>query len=261
MSAKNKVNYDEIAADYELRYQEERRQGTLEALRRLLSDENPRRVLEIGCGTCHWLKGLRAIAPSAILIGVDPSRGMLTRAINSESILLSQGKAEAIPCMNNAIDLVYCVNALHHFIDKRAFIHEAFRILAPGGLLAMIGMDPRDSRNQWYIYDFFDGTRIRDLERFPAWFEVEGWLLNTGFNHLNRTDVEFIHDPKTKHTVLSDPFLRKTACSQLALLSEKEYQRGVKKIRKDIEKNQNDARTIYHNDIVLSMQIARKGSG
>ena len=258
MAEQNKVNYDEIAAEYDQRYQEERRQGTYEALRGLLSDESPSRVLEIGCGTCHWLKALGAIYLSRTLIGVDLSLEMLKHAENTEGIFLSQGKAEALPLMDESIDLVYCVNALHHFVDKRAFIREAFRILIPGGIMAIIGMDPSDHRNQWYIYDFFEGTYSRDLKRFPTWTQVELWLQNAGFTDLNRTDVDFIHDPKTSHTVFNDPFLRKNACSQLALLSEKEYQCGMNKIRQNNDKMGKDTPKIYPNDIVLSMQVARK---
>ena len=258
MAEQNKVNYNEIAAEYDQRSQEERREGTHEALRGLLSDEHPRRVLEAGCGTCHWLEGLGAINMPPTLIGVDLSFEMLKHTENAEGLFLSQGKAEAIPFMDESIDLVYCVNALHHFYDKKAFIREAFRILTSAGVLAIIGMDPRDIRNQWYIYDYFEGTFSRDLQRFPTWSQVELWLQNTGFTDLHRTDVEFIHDPKTNRTVLSDPFLRKNACSQLALLSESEYQRGLDKIRRNIEKMGKNNPEVYPNDIVLSMQVARK---
>jgi len=261
MAEQNKVNYDEIAAEYGQRYQEERRQGTHEALRGLLSDESPRRVLEIGCGTCHWLEGLGTKNLSPTLIGVDLSIEMLKHAENSEGLLLSQGKAEALPFMDESIDFAYCVNALHHFVDKRAFIREALRILIPGGVLAIIGMDPSDRRNQWYIYDFFEGTFSRDIQRFPTWTQVELWLKNAGFINLKRTDVAFIHDPKTNRTVLRDPFLRKNACSQLALLSEKEYQCGMSKIRRNIEIMGKDNPATYPNDIVLSMQVARKAPG
>lgn len=261
MAEQNKVNYDEIAAEYDQRYQEERRQGTYEALRGLLSDEHPRRVLEVGCGTCHWLEGLGAINVPPSLIGVDLSFEMLKHAENVEGLFLSQGKAEAIPFMDESIDLAYCVNALHHFSDKRAFIHDAFRILTPGGVLAIIGMDPTDRRNQWYIYDFFEGTYSRDLQRFPSWTQVELWLQTAGFTDLHRKDVAFIHDPKTNRTVLEDPFLRKNACSQLALLSEKEYQSGMNKIRRNIEIAGKDNSIVYPNDIVLSMQVARKVTG
>ncbi len=260
-SSNGRVNYDQIAQTYHLRFEKEQYQGTQEALRRLLSEENTNCILEVGCGTGHWLNKISS--PENELWGLDASMGMLRQAGFHVPFHRCQGTAEQLPFDAHSFDLIFCVNALHHFIDQEQFIRETFRVLKQNSVLAIIGMDPSDLRNQWYIYDFFQGTRHRDLERFPKWKQVEQWLKKSGFTNLSRITIERIHDPKTPETVLQDPFLKKNSCSQLTLLSTAAYQEGLKKIRESLPEAKRQQKT-YPNDIVLEMQIAYKkffGSG
>ena len=254
MKTKNSVNYDQIAGEYNQRFEVNNHKRSLEALRAILSQEHPQRVSEVGCGTGYWLKGLRTASPASFY-GIDLSMGMLNQSERSDSILLSQAAAENLPFADEQYGLVYCVNALHHFNNPVAFIEQSFRVLQPGGVIAIIGMDPHDKRNHWYVYDYFEGVLARDLARFPDWQQVETWLQSTGFEECFREDIEFIHDPKSKDTVLEDPFLKKNACSQLALLEDDEYLRGFVSIQQAIHSPQD---ITFPDDILLSMQTARK---
>ena len=249
-------DYDLIAADYNRRYQQNQRQGTLNALRRILSEESPEKVLEVGCGTCHWLAHLSNIAQN-LLVGVDKSHKMLRQADPTYPLQLCQGTAENIPLRNEIFNLVLCVNAIHHFSEPEWFISEAFRLLEGGGTLVIIGMNPWDPRNEWVIYEFFDGTLATDLNRFPDWPEVGRWMTNTGFVDIHQEDVDFIHEPKTRKTVLRDPFLEKTACSQLALLSQSQYQKGLEKLKEHARSNPDPFYT-YENNIILTMLQTHK---
>ncbi len=252
----NEVDYEKIAPDYNLRYQQEQRQGTLSALRRILSDITPANVLELGCGTCHWLERLSE-ANQNVLVGIDKAHGMLKQTTKPQNLLLCQGTAENIPLRPNSFDFIYCVNALHHFVNPKHFIQQTERMLKPEGTLAIIGMNPKDPRNNWYLYDFFEGALARDLARFPEWFQVKQWLEEANFKNIQLQDIDYIHDPKTTDNVLEDPFLQKNACSQLALLSKKEYQKGLQQLQKHIKANANSGYR-YENDILISMLKARK---
>jgi ubiquinone/menaquinone biosynthesis C-methylase UbiE len=249
------VNYDAISDTYNQRYQNNPRTGTLKALQALLSQNKPEYILEVGCGTGHWLEGLKPAQKH--LYGLDASFGMLMKARRILSGHLMQGVASRLPIANNQMSLLYCVNALHHFPNKANFYHETWRTIAPGGTLAIIGMDPGDRRNRWYIYDFFEGTRERDLSRFPRWSEVESELSGMGFVALSRKIADVIHDPKTINTVLSDPFLKKASCSQLALLSPQAYQEGLARVRAAVQDPKQSGR-IFENDIFLEILIAKK---
>jgi len=182
---------------------------------------------------------------------------MLNQAQALQKTLLCQASAESLPLKDESHDFIYCVNALHHFSEPETFIREVQRVLMPGGTLVIIGMNPSDTRNRWYLYDFFTGVFENDLERFPDWNRVKYWVKQAHFSLVQFEDVEFIHDPKTRDSVLQDPFLQKNACSQLALLSPEEYQHGLAKLQAHVNTIQ-DPGFCYENDIMLSMLRARK---
>jgi ubiquinone/menaquinone biosynthesis C-methylase UbiE len=254
---KKRTNYDEIASTYNQRYYiGNMYPGTLKALRRILSEEQHHKVLEVGCGTSHWLKALRTIQEISFF-GIDSSFHMLKKSQHPNGIYLTQGMAEHLPFSDNAFDFIFVVNAIHHFSKIIAFLKEAHRVLTVNGKLSIVGMDPTDSRNKWYIYNFFEGTFDRDITRYQTQTQLEKWLAQIGFYILDIEDVEMIHDPKIGRNVLQDPFLKKNACSQLAMLSDNEYQDGINKINDKLN-SRGGKNFEFENDIVLTMITAEK---
>ena len=248
------VDYDRIAPHYNRRFVDEQRGGVRAALVGLATSIGARRILEAGCGTAHWLDALRTGLPGdSHLCGLDLSAGMLDQARQRDGAPdLIQAAAEYIPIKRGTFDLVYCVNAIHHFSKPQAFIFAARRVLRPGGTLAVIGSDPRGRHAKWYVYDFFPGTFQRDLERFPAWSTVESWMLASGFQGCSMRQAEHIHAPKFGTDVLNDPYLEKNATSQLALLSEGEYAAGIEQIKNAITLSErSDEELVFHSDIFL----------
>jgi SAM-dependent methyltransferase len=222
------VDYDRIAPGYDQRYiHGSGQRGIAEELQALARGKE--RIVEVGCGTGHWLAGLRST--SRMLLGLDLSAGMLGQAQGRGELLhLARGRACCLPFGAACADLVYCVNAVHHFQRQRDFILEARRLLRPGGSLVVIGSDPRAHRHRWYIYDYFPGTYETDLDRFPSWGMVADWMIEAGFEQLEWRLVERIEDHKRDRGIYADPFLQKDACSQLALLSDEAYAAGLRRI-------------------------------
>ena len=254
-----RVNYDAIASTYNRRFAEQRRSGTLQALAELVRAMRVERVLEVGCGTGHWLAGLGNLVRQ--VYGLDFSAGMLAQAQQQENPLaLLQGRAEELPFPAGSFDLVYCVNAIHHFQRQRDFIWQARRVLRPGGALAVLGMDPHHRRNDWYVYEYFDGTFETDLARFPSWGQVLDWMIAAGFEHVELTLVEEIGDPKHGPAVLEDPFLAKNACSQLALLSDQAYEEGLSLIRRALADTEAQGSALVFQDIIQIHQIAGRAT-
>jgi len=215
---KQRVDYDRVAPTYHRRFEKDRPRPTVSALRALTRENGAGRVLGVGCGTGYWLVGLRSAADQ--IYGLDHSAGMLVQAnVGCEKLLPVQGRAGQLPFASASFDLVYCVNAIHHFDHPRAFVFEAERLLRPGGSLAIAGMDPRAHRHKWYIYDYFDGTCDVDLGRFPPWRTVMDWTMSAGYGGAELRPVERIEDHKQGQEVLEDPFLRKDGASQLSLPS------------------------------------------
>lgn len=229
MVSGKQVDYDRIASTYDRRFADGEWERLVAALLALVEQVGAERILEVGCGTGHWLAGMQSIVDR--LYGLDLSSGMLAQAQRqTERLCLVRGRAGQLPLPDSSFDLVYCINAIHHFQQQRAFVFEARRLLRPGGILAVVGMDPRVLRNHWYVYDYFEGTFETDLTRFPTWGTVLDWMVSAGFERVEWQPVERIRDYKTGRAVLDDPFLKKDATSQLALLTEEAYAAGLRRI-------------------------------
>jgi SAM-dependent methyltransferase len=250
----DRVDYDTIASTYNRRFQGGRWEGTLLALEELVQTLRADRVLEVGCGTGHWLAGLSGFICG--VYGLDYSAGMLAQAQQQgKPPALVQGRAEELPFPAGSFDLVYCVNAIHHFQQPEDFIAQARRMLRPGGALAVIGTVPHRHRQDWYIYGYFDGTFETDLTRFPSWGEVLEWMFEAGFERMSLNLVEEIVNPKYGAVVLDDPFLAKNACSQLALLSEQAYAAGLTRIHSALAEAEAQGKVIVFQNTIRVHQL------
>jgi ubiquinone/menaquinone biosynthesis C-methylase UbiE len=225
-SNRPQVDYDHIAARYDQRFTKSQHNQIESALRLLAQEQMATSILEAGCGTGRWLTSLDGL--DAKHYGLDLSRGMLAQARQrSPDLHLINARAEQAPVASCAFDLVYCVNALHHFRQPCAFIKQAYRLLRLGGALAVIGMNPHDRYDDWYVYHYFEGVYQTDLERFSAWETLTDWMKTAGFGRVECRPVEHVVDHKIGWSVLDDPFLRKETTSQLILLSDEAYADGI----------------------------------
>jgi ubiquinone/menaquinone biosynthesis C-methylase UbiE len=254
MSTK-RVDYDQIAPDYDRRFKSDSSSGVGDALLNHARILNAVSILEVGCGTCHWLAQMDQA--NACLCGLDPSKGMLSEAKKRKARMeLIQGYAQHLPFESNLFDFVFCVNALHHFGDPRAFISESARVLRPGGALAIVGMDPHGQKDSWYVYKFFTGVYEYDLLRLCTWEIIMNWMIAQGFKRIGLQQVERITELKQGREILDAPFLRKNSCSQLALLTDEEYETGLQRIEEALTLAEAQGETIvFQSDISLEMLI------
>jgi ubiquinone/menaquinone biosynthesis C-methylase UbiE len=237
----NRVNYDEVSLTYDQRYHPGALEGILNSLKSNAASVNASSILEVGCGTGHWLAQMTEITNR---FGLDYSRGMLTRAAcKDRSLHLIQGTAQQLPFPNESIDFVYCVHALHFFDNPSSFFAEARRILRPGAALAVIAMDPHSGLDQWYLYDYFPGTYEKDLARYPAGATVTHWMEQAGFTSIQTSTADTIEHLYLGSQVYTDPTLQKNGTSQLALLSMDEFEQGMERINQQIQSAEDNGLT------------------
>jgi ubiquinone/menaquinone biosynthesis C-methylase UbiE len=120
--------------------------STLPEQVRLFGRNMGARHLDLACGTGTLLdlilkwrrwKGL----PDVQIVGVDYAEAMLAGAMRrfagKDNMRFEHGDAAALPFAAASFDTVNIANALHCMPDVNGALAEAFRVLAPGGTMAV----------------------------------------------------------------------------------------------------------------------------
>jgi SAM-dependent methyltransferase len=225
-----RVDYDRVAPTFDSRYERNNYSGVEQAVAAFLEPAPTAqpRVLEVGCGTGHWLR--RFASTSTLVFGLDPSSGMLAVAREAAPGRLVRGHAEALPFADRIWDRLFCVNALHHFSDQAEFFQEASRVLRESGGLLTIGLDPHNGQDQWWIYDYFPSALPRDRERYLPTRRIRELMEAAGFTDCETRIVQHLPREFTVNDARSGGFLERTSGSQLMVIPDAEYRAGVERI-------------------------------
>jgi len=233
MAGARVADYDSVAAGYDRRYAIHEYAGVRDTLAGFVGEAAS--VLEVGCGTGHWLSALaRQASPSPrgrFVAGVEPSAGMIARAhAAATGAHLVRARAEALPWRDESFDRIVCVNALHHFSDRAGFFAEARRVLRPDGGLLTIGKDPHAERDSWWVYDYFPETIVIDRQRFARVRDLRGELVVAGFAWAESFEADRIEATMPARDALATGVVDRAYTSQLTVLSDKEFERGAARI-------------------------------
>ena len=96
------------------------------------------RVLDVATGTGLVAReALAVVGPAGLVLGLDPSAGMLDEAKNL-AIPLTRGLGEKLPYADASFDFVSMGFALRHVADLDALFAEMHRVLKPGGIACVL---------------------------------------------------------------------------------------------------------------------------
>ncbi len=203
------------------------------------------RALDVATGAGHTAL---AFAPHvARVIASDVTEEMLAEtrklaeARTITNVETARADAGALPFAEESFDLVTCRLAAHHFPDPAAFVGEAWRVLKPGGTLALIdnvspdaGMLPAASRPELrdavIVYNAFEKLRDPSHGRCLALSEWLELLEDAGYStlHSECMDQDIAFAPWTKRMRCTP-----VTASRLEAMLDAEPLRGFLKPRAD----------------------------
>ncbi|SDE43051.1 class I SAM-dependent methyltransferase [Ruegeria marina] len=145
------------------------------------------RVLDIGCGSGGNVLHLARTRPLASIVGFDVEAPVVAVASRraekdglAERVSFVRADPGPLPFAEEAFDLVFSKDSLLHVPDKDALAAELFRILAPGGQVAvgdwMIGHDgPMSADMAAYVAAEDLGFAMGSPERYRSAMEKAGF--------------------------------------------------------------------------------------
>lgn len=149
-------------------------------------------VVDLGSGAgFDCLLAARAVGPEGRVIGVDMTHEMLKQAranaakLGAGNVEFRLGEIEHLPVADNTADVVMSNCVVNLVPDKAQVFREAFRVLKPGGRLAISDvinvrpLSPDLAADHALICGCVAGAS-------PA-TEVEAWLLAAGFRNVQVT--------------------------------------------------------------------------
>ena len=169
-------------------------------------------VLDIACGTGVLARNaLSRTGSGGRVVGVDPAPGMLVAAREIEpSIDWVLCSAEALELEDETFDCVISQFGMMFFEDRQKAAEEMFRVLKPGGSLAVAVWNSVEQNPAYAdiiaVLQEQVGTAAADALRLPYSLgnteEVTAVLDNAGFGGISTaTKVETARFPSSRHMV------------------------------------------------------------
>ena len=153
---------------------------------------NPRKILDLGCGTGSTTLMLKQAFPNAEIIGLDLSPQMLVIAEYKAkqaglNIQWQHGLAEATNFADEEFDLVTASLLFHETPADiaRAILIEAFRLLRSRGQIIILDGHQKTLRRTPWLTEVFEEPYIKEY----AANSVDAWMGAAGFTQVVTEDV------------------------------------------------------------------------
>ena len=104
--------------------------------------QNPKKILDLACGSGDVTDMLREALPKAQIVGLDFSRPLLTQAKARGLPKLAEADALQLPFADETFDAVTIAFGLRNFSDREAGLDEIARVLKKGAVFGLLEFSP-----------------------------------------------------------------------------------------------------------------------
>jgi demethylmenaquinone methyltransferase/2-methoxy-6-polyprenyl-1,4-benzoquinol methylase len=114
------------------------------------------RIADVATGTGLVAReALAVVGAKGVVVGIDPSAGMLARAKEALGIETRVATAEALPFEGQSFDFVSMGYALRHMEDLGRAFREFFRVLRPGGRVCVLEITrPKTNAGRMFLHAY-----------------------------------------------------------------------------------------------------------
>jgi ubiquinone/menaquinone biosynthesis C-methylase UbiE len=128
------------------------------------------RVLEVGFGPGKLINEMASITTKGIVEGIDFSGTMVKQAtkvnsrhISSGRVILHKGECSSLPFENEVFDKLCSINTLYFWENPKEYFAEMFRVIKPGGTIAIGFRDDEQMSNLNLSDDIFGSYSKNDV--------------------------------------------------------------------------------------------------
>jgi SAM-dependent methyltransferase len=170
-------------------------------------------VLDVGCGPAWFWAAVADTLPAELELRlVDSSPGMVQEAVERckalpfKSVEGKQADAVALPFEDDMFEAVIAMHMLYHLSDPAAGIAEMFRVLKPGGFLAVTTNGAGNLHELYELTSVFGGAPTEPVAAVFG-FDAAERLMRSQFGNVTK----FQHPAILRITDPEDVFLALTS--------------------------------------------------